>query len=54
MAKQTTIHAEVDKPTKAAIERLAKDNKVSKSVIVRWALAAYLLKMNPPKQGVSA
>lgn len=37
-----TIHAEVDKPTKVAIQKLAKDNKVSTSVIVRWALDSYL------------
>lgn len=42
MAKQTTINAEVDRQTKVAIQRKAKDFKVSTSVIVRWALQEYL------------
>lgn len=44
--KQTTVHAEVDRETKAALQRKAKDSKVSVSVIVRWALQEYLSKQS--------
>jgi len=46
MPKQVTVHAEVDRETKAAILRKAKDAKVSVSVIVRWALQEYLDKQS--------
>lgn len=41
MPKQTTVHAEVPRGMKAAIRRLAEANKVSTSVVIRWAIQRY-------------
>ena len=40
--KEITIHARVDRQTKLAVQKLAKDSKVTPSIIVRWALDSYL------------
>ena len=41
MPKQTAIHAAVPRGMKAAIRRLAEANKVSPSVVIRWAIQRY-------------
>lgn len=40
--KQITIHAQVDRPTKTALQKLAKTIGVSVSDIVRFAVVDYL------------
>ncbi len=49
MPKSITVHAEVDRKTKLALQEKAKAARVSTSVIVRWALDAYLASQDTNK-----